>query len=356
MTLCPEGEAPWVLVRVQLRNTSGRPRRIEHVERWAVVPQFVNIGARPEQRADHARAGVRFRVESHGDGLAAVEERTPEAAALQEHRFPRVFGPELTIVLEPLGETAARAMRSDAPHPILALASEVVLEPGGEATLWFRFGAEDGTVVGDPAAVMADSMMRLKRRLPRAASPNAAEAEREIPWHAAILSGGACRDEVLGHHTLNQGSAYAYRMGFNGAARDPLQHAMPLVYIEPDLALSVLRNTCSWATPDGDMPYALDGAKRLSTELFQPSDQNLWALWLARRVCGRDRRSPRVRRAALVPPGVRRGDGVAGRAFAAAVLLLQGHHRHRRARPREDAQRRLERRGDRALRRRAAAR
>ncbi len=280
-TLCPEGEAPWVLVRVQLRNTSGRPRRVEHVERWSVVPQFVNIGARPEQRTDHARAGVRFRVESQGDGLAAVEERTPEAAALQEHRFPRVFGPELTIVLEPLGETAARAMRSDAPHPILALASEVVLEPGAEATLWFRFGAEDGTVVGDPAAVMADSMMRLKRRLPRAASSNAAEAEREIPWHAAILSGGACRDEVLGHHTLNQGSAYAYRMGFNGAARDPLQHAMPLVYIEPDLALSVLRNTCSWATPEGDMPYALDGAKRLSTELFQPSDQNLWALWLA---------------------------------------------------------------------------
>lgn len=29
------------------------------------------------------------------------------------------------------------------------------------------------------------------------------------------------------------------------------------------------------------MPYALDGAKRPSTELFQPSDQNLWALWLA---------------------------------------------------------------------------
>ena len=117
--------------------------------------------------------------------------------------------------------------------------------------------------------------------MPRGAAKTAAEAEREIPWHAAILSGGACRDEVVEHHTLNQGSAYAYRMGFNGAARDPLQHALPLVYIEPDLALSVLRNTCSWATPEGDLPYALDGAKRPSTELFQPSDQNLWALWLA---------------------------------------------------------------------------
>ena len=70
-------------------------------------------------------------------------------------------------------------------------------------------------------------------------------------------------------------------MGFNGAARDPLQHALPLVYIEPARALSVLRNTCAWATPDGDLPYALDAAKRPTNLAFRPSDQNLWALWLA---------------------------------------------------------------------------
>ena len=281
MTICPEGESPWVLVRVRLHNTSARPRRVEHVERWAVVPQFVNIGASPARRADHARAAARFRVESHGGVLAAVEERTEKAAALQGQRFAQVYGPPLTVVLEPLGDTAARATHSDAPHPLLLFASEIVVGPGDETTLWFRFGAEDGTVVGDPAALLDDSLRRLTRRLPRAASAAAGEAEHEIPWHAAILTGGACCDEVLGHHTLNQGSAYAYRMGFNGAARDPLQHALPLVYMEPDLALSVLRNTCSWATPEGDLPYALDGAKRPSTELFQPSDQNLWALWLA---------------------------------------------------------------------------
>src|SRR5205807_10150981 len=66
-----------------------------------------------------------------------------------------------------------------------------------------------------------------------------------------------------------------------GAARDPLQHALPLVYTEPDLALSVLRNTCAWAGPDGDLPYGLDGHKRPWTQVFRPSDQNLWALWLA---------------------------------------------------------------------------
>ncbi len=281
MTLCPEGESPWVLVRVQLRNTGKAARRVEHVERWGVVPRFVNLGATPAQRAEHARAAVVFRVGRLRDGLLAMEERTDEAAALERQRFAQVFGPPVAIVLEPLADTPARAMHADAPHPILALASEVVVAPGETATLWFRFGAEDGTVVANPASVFENSIALLKRRLPRAAAPEAPQAEREVTWHSAILAGGACRDEVLGNHTLNQGSAYAYRMGFNGAARDPLQHALPLVYTEPDLALSVLRNTCSWATPDGDLPYALDGAKRPSTELFQPSDQNLWALWLA---------------------------------------------------------------------------
>ena len=45
--------------------------------------------------------------------------------------------------------------------------------------------------------------------------------------------------------------------------------------------LSVLRNTCSWGSPDGDLPYALTGNKKPLTQLLRPSDQNLWALWLA---------------------------------------------------------------------------
>jgi len=43
----------------------------------------------------------------------------------------------------------------------------------------------------------------------------------------------------------------------------------------------VLRNTCTWAMPNGDLPYALDPAKQPNNIGFRPSDQNLWALWLA---------------------------------------------------------------------------
>jgi hypothetical protein len=43
----------------------------------------------------------------------------------------------------------------------------------------------------------------------------------------------------------------------------------------------VLRNTAAWGSPDGDLPYALNGDKSVIDVLFRPSDSNLWALWLA---------------------------------------------------------------------------
>ena len=170
------------------------------------------------------------------------------------------------------------------------------LKPGETRDLWFRFGRQDSTAVPEPASLVRASLAALSKRLPTAAAEQAPEAAHEVPWHAAILTGGVAVDRVIGGHTCDQASAYSFVMGFNGAARDPLQHVLPLVYTQPDLALSVLRNTCAWATVDGELPYALDGAKR-PTGLkdyfinpippappilpYRPSDQNLWALWLA---------------------------------------------------------------------------
>jgi len=279
--LCPEGEAPWLLVRVRLQASADAGRTVRHMEEWALRPRFVNIGGNDESRRAIAVKSVRYRVHARGRTVRASEERTSAAAKYANQPFPGVFGEPHVVVLEALGSTEARGEAAGQPHPVLRLVSEVELGPGESSDLWFRFGLDDGTVVDDPEAMFQLSLASVSDRLPRAHAESAPMAEREIPWHAALLTGGTATDSMLGGHTLNQGSAYSFVMGFNGAARDPLQHALPLVYFEPKLALSVLRNTCSWATPDGELPYALDGAKRPSTALFQPSDQNLWALWLA---------------------------------------------------------------------------
>ncbi|MFI6604191.1 GH36-type glycosyl hydrolase domain-containing protein [Nonomuraea sp. NPDC050536] len=246
--LCPEGEQPWVLIRLRVRNLLGEPVRLTLTEAWTARPARIRLitGAEPSEdpglelellggpRTTTGRLAVPLELEAHGERLIELR-----------------YG-----------------LLDDGPAP-----------PDDDATA----SSEGGTAARgrDAGPSFEESLAALRDRLPRACAPQAPEAEREIPWHAALLTGAACADGVLGGHTLDQGSCYSFRHGFNGAARDPLQHALPLVYIEPDLALSVLRNTCAWGSPDGDLPYALGPDKQPWTDVFRPSDQNLWALWLA---------------------------------------------------------------------------
>ncbi|MFA5785367.1 MAG: hypothetical protein WDA71_00035 [Actinomycetota bacterium] len=279
--LCPEGEAPWVLVRVRLSSVDGRPYAMRHIEEWALRPRFANFLGTTESRREAAQRSVRFDVRSEGAGLRAVEERLEAAAEYEAWPLRQVFGPPLTLRLDAVGNTKAEPTSDGEAHPVLRLVTAVEVPAGGSVDLWFRFGVDDNSAVPDPKALFDSSIRALASRLPKAEADRARFASREIPWHAAILTGGSCADGLLGNHTLNQGSAYMYSIGFNGAARDPFQHALPLVYCEPDLALSVLRNTSSWAKPDGDIPYALDGSKKPFTIMWEPSDQALWSMWLA---------------------------------------------------------------------------
>jgi hypothetical protein len=273
--LCPEGDKPWVFVEVSLRlGADQAPRRILHTESWRLRPRFLhtfeNDGARDTQAA-----AVRYRLQSAPAMLVASEDFSAVA---------RPLGAPLVLTLESLGSRAVTMRHDDSSQPVLQADTELQLEPGREQCLWFRIGRLDGphaTPPADPQGFFAANLEALRRRLPRGKAARYPAIAHEIPWHGAALSGGANRDRLLGGHTLNQGSVYAFGAGGNAAARDALQHAIPLVHIEPDLALSVLRNTCSWGGPDGDLPYGLTAAKQPLEGLFRPSDQNLWALWLA---------------------------------------------------------------------------
>ncbi|MET9225858.1 hypothetical protein [Lentzea sp. NPDC003310] len=261
--LCPEGDVPWVLIRVRVTNQGDEVLRGELSEEWEVRPREVNLEFGP------------VRGEAPPD---------PDVVGLQRWGGERVG-------------TAGGPLRVETTAGVLRVGAWLELGPGEREVVWFRFGLLDGpawdpataaspaTAPTDPATLYASTLAAQRARLLTPIHPlpptTPPEVATELPWHLALLTGGACQDGLLGGHTLDQGSAYSFRHGFNGAARDPLQHALPLAHLEPDLALSVLRNTCAWGSPDGDLPYALDGRKQPWTTLFRPSDQNLWALWLA---------------------------------------------------------------------------
>ena len=286
LILCPEGEVPWLLVRVRLTldPAATAARTLHHIERWALRPRFLNLLESADQRRMRAELAVSYAVSQSSAGLLAMEQfaAASEPGAVGD-AAKYLIGPPATLMLERLADTPGTASYrfETSPHPILEIDTPLALEPGERRELWFRFGRQDLDALADPVALFKASQRALVLRLPRGGALLAPEAAREVPWHAAMLTGGLAVDRVIGGHSLDQASTYSYIVGFNGAARDPLQHALPLIYSEPQWALSVLRNSCAWAKPNGDLPYALDGTKRPTNIIFRPSDSNLWALWLA---------------------------------------------------------------------------
>ena len=85
---------------------------------------------------------------------------------------------------------------------------------------------------------------------------------REVLWHGGDVRQALTWYDLFGEAMLDQGSQYRYADGFEGAARDPLQHALPLVHSAPDVAQSLLRMALqqmvpeeAWGPPKPAGPY-----------------------------------------------------------------------------------------------------
>jgi hypothetical protein len=105
--------------------------------------------------------------------------------------------------------------------------------------------------------------------------------ERESRWHSYYLRSAFTFDDAFDEHILSQGQTYQYCIGYQGAARDPLQHALPLIFGESRLAKEVLRYTLKSQGPDGALPFAITGGGTPVSVPQLPSDLDLWLLWLA---------------------------------------------------------------------------
>ncbi|MHA1728246.1 MAG: GH36-type glycosyl hydrolase domain-containing protein [Promethearchaeota archaeon] len=105
--------------------------------------------------------------------------------------------------------------------------------------------------------------------------------DRELLWHNYYLRANLTYDSFFKEHILSQGHVYQYLIGFQGAARDPLQHALPFIYSNPKIVKEIIRYTLKEVTFDGEIPYGITGCGHIMPAPFKPSDQELWLLWLA---------------------------------------------------------------------------
>lgn len=108
------------------------------------------------------------------------------------------------------------------------------------------------------------------------------EMEDELRWHSYYLQGNTVRLEYYDCHVADQGSAYSMLHGAMGAHRDYALSILPLVYLRPDLARSMLQFSMrSQNARTGALPYAHIGFGKASGAGVHAlsSDLDLFFLW-----------------------------------------------------------------------------
>ena len=100
--------------------------------------------------------------------------------------------------------------------------------------------------------------------------------QRELQWDAYMLRSGMTYEEACGHHILSQGGYYQYENGHQIAYRDPLQHILPLIYAEPEIARETIRYSAKEQPLVGGLiPYGMtDMCTRL--DFGSSNDLDLW--------------------------------------------------------------------------------
>ena len=132
------------------------------------------------------------------------------------------------------------------------------------------------------ASVLQQSSAEWKRRGMRFDVPAEPWIKREATWNHYYLRSSQTFDDFFGEHILNQNGFYQYTMGFQGAARDPLQHSLPFVFSDPEIVRSILRYTLKEVRDDGSIPYAIVGHGAVAPIISdKSSDLPLWLLWTA---------------------------------------------------------------------------
>ena len=189
-----------------------------------------------------------------------------------------------------LGRPLDGALEGGGPERGLLLERRITLDPGAQRTLYFLYGyrpigADPGPLIEKyrgRANVWQDSSRQWKEHGMRFEAKADPWVKRETAWHYYYLRSSLTYDDFFNEHILSQGGIYQYSMGFQGAARDPLQHALPFLFSDPHIVKEILRYTLKEVRADGSIPYGIVGhGVIMPATMDNSSDMPLWLLWAA---------------------------------------------------------------------------
>jgi hypothetical protein len=296
----PFGNAPLLLHEVTIRNISHRRLRASWIEYWDVNPydqyRRTPLGLAPPRWSKRGRT---LSVAETPDAIDASP-HSVFAAALRgqvrgwETNGPTFFGAggranPAEVSAGTLGQSTAPAVaEGEVGSTMFAMRSPVKLRPGQSVTLRYAYGtahaAQIPRLVGHwrhANSPFATSQRAWRRWVPRASfSGHNRWLSRELAWDAYTLRSGATFEEACGHHIVSQGGYYQYDFGWQAAYRDPLQHALPLIYSDPGLAREVLRYSAQEQNrANGEIPYAIGEMCKPLSDQGTSNDLDLWLLW-----------------------------------------------------------------------------
>lgn len=319
----PFGDSPFLVSLVRLRNLSSSEIQIKHLEYWDLNVQPIDATGPGPWHFDTRRRDTLAELLYHGYDCAWDSECS---ALIARHPWRNIIGKDQDwpggsqrtrpdVCLVPLGvdttdttefitDRAALFPRGDlseigplgerfdetefhSDHPVLSILSEHVLEPDEQVSFGFAYGATPATETAQEIscirALGAEATFRMTMGSWKAFVP-AIETEdenlaREIAWSAYYLRSGAVYHRAFNAHTLPQGGAYQYLAGENAGPRATLQHALPLIWLAPDLTREALRFTFAETHPSGEIPYSEHANGALDALRYLPSDHALWLLW-----------------------------------------------------------------------------
>jgi hypothetical protein len=294
----PFGDAPALVHEVTLRNTGRAARRTTWWEYWDVNPYDETLDRYRGLDAPRYEANRRTLAVRHsGDGVDTDPLTVFLAAADApvegfESDLRTFFGdggrarPAAVVADRATDSIAPAAPSGSSGSTTFALRSPVTVPAGRSVTLRYVYGiAHDDAIAGIVDRVRAQpstwaaTARAWRAWLPRIDLGSSRRAlSREMQWAAYSVRSSSNYEEACGRHVVTQGGYYQYGLGEQIAFRDPLQHILPLVYADRELARETLRYSFQEQPPGtGALPYGM-GPLCTRIDAGTSNDLDFWLL------------------------------------------------------------------------------
>jgi hypothetical protein len=296
----PFGDDSLLLHDVTIKNTSKQALSGSYFEYWDVNPTIQGVTQVPRGYEAPVWDGASQTlsvaqlpddVDTHPLSIFASALGTPVSA--YDTDANAFFGSgsraaPAAVASGELGDSIAPpAVNGEEGRAMFAMQSPISLAPGASVTLRYAYGYAHPEAI--PALLsryrsvanpFAHSEQQWSKWLPKVDLGSAYSwLSRELQWDAYTVRSDATYEECAGQHILSQGGYYQYFFGENEAFRDPLQHALPMIYSDPTLAREVIDYSAQeQPQATGQIPYGLLGlCKRF--DLGTADDLDQWLLW-----------------------------------------------------------------------------